>query len=228
MSRCAFNHRSELSVLRSSRPSALYSHAAKKDPRIDAYIAEAAPFAQPILKHLRKLVHQGCPDVEEAIKWSMPAFLHQGKILCHLAAFKAHAAFGFWHQGMEKILAADGFKSGEAMGLLGKLKSRDDLPPDKKLVGYIQAAVKLQASDAPSRAPKHLRPALSEPPDLADGLKRSKKASGVWATFSPSARREYIEWITEAKRPETREQRLLTTLEWVAEGKPRHWKYKNC
>jgi uncharacterized protein YdeI (YjbR/CyaY-like superfamily) len=202
--------------------------AVKKDPRIDAYIKQAAPFAQPILTHLRKLVHQACPEATEDIKWSMPSFGYQDKILCHLAAFKAHASFGFWHKDMEKILAADGLKSGDGMGLLGRITSLADLPSDKKLIGYIKTAVKLHDSGAPSRDKPKAKPEPTMPADLADALKRSKKATTAWAAFSPSARREYIEWITDAKRPETREQRLLTTLEWVAEGKSRHWKYQNC
>lgn len=199
-----------------------------KDSRIDAYIAQAAPFARPILQHLRQLVHQGCPDAEESIKWSVPSFLYRGKILCNLAGFKAHATFGFWHKDMEKILAADGCKPGDAMGLLGRLTSLDDLPGDKRMLGYIRTAMQLHDAGAPTRTKAKPRPALAEPADLADALRRNKKAATTWAAFSPSCRREYIEWITEAKRPETREQRLLTTIEWTAEGKSRHWKYQDC
>jgi uncharacterized protein YdeI (YjbR/CyaY-like superfamily) len=201
---------------------------AKKDPRVDAYIAKAAPFAQPILKHLRKLVHQACPDVVEDIKWSMPSFTYQGKILCHLAAFKAHASFGFWHQGMEKKLDGEIGKTSEAMGMLGRITSLQDLPPDKTLLGYIKTAMKLHDSGTAARPKAKARPELPLPADLADALKRSKQASAAWAEFAPGRRREYIEWIIDAKRPETREQRLLTTIEWVAEGKSRHWKYQNC
>ncbi len=202
--------------------------AVKKDPRIDAYIAKAAPFAQPILQHLRKLVHQGCPDVTEDIKWSMPSFLYNGKILCGIAAFKAHATVGFWHQGMTKLLEKELGKSDDAMGLLGKITRLDDLPADKTMLRYLKTAVALHDSGAASRPKTKARPALPVPPDLADALKRSKKAAAAWAGFSPSGRRDYIEWITGAKRPETREQRLLTTIEWVAAGKSRNWKYQNC
>jgi uncharacterized protein YdeI (YjbR/CyaY-like superfamily) len=201
---------------------------ASKDPRVDAYIRKAAPFAQPILTHLRKLVHAACPEITEDIKWGMPSFLYKGKILAGIAAFKAHATLGFWHQGMEKLLAKELGQADRAMGMFGRIASLDDLPSDKVMLGYIKTAVKLHDSDVPGR-PKHkARPELPVPADLADALKRSKKASAAWTDFSPSARREYIEWITEAKRPETREQRLLTTIEWVAEGKSRHWKYQNC
>lgn len=201
---------------------------AKKDPRIDAYIARSAAFARPIMLHLRALVHQGNPEVEETIKWSCPFFTYRGKLFSSFAAFKAHAAFGLHHQGMEKLLDGKTGKASEAMGLVGRLTSLQDLPADKVLLGYIRAAKKLHDSGAPARAKPKPKPALPVPADLAVALRHSKKAAAAWADFSPSCRREYIEWITGAKRPETRESRLLTTLEWVAEGKSRNWKYQNC
>ncbi len=200
---------------------------ARKDPRVDAYIAKAAPFAQPILKHLRKLVHAACPAVTEDIKWGMPSFIYKGKILCGLAAFKAHATFGFWHRGMEERLKKDLGKASEAMGLLGRIASIGDLPSDKVMIRYIKSAVALHDSGTATRPKPKPRAPLPEPADLADALKRNKKAAAAWTAFSPSCRRDYIEWITEAKRPETREHRLLTTLEWAAEGKSRNWKYQN-
>jgi uncharacterized protein YdeI (YjbR/CyaY-like superfamily) len=202
----------------------------KPDPRIDTYIAEAAPFAQPILRHLRKLVRQGCPDVEETLKWSSPSFMSNGRILAGMAAFKAHCTFGFWHQEMEKRLAREGHKTGEAMGLLGRITSLKDLPDDRTMLGYIRTAVELNVSEAPGRprpAGKS-RPELPVPADLAAALKRNKAAAATFERFSPSHRREYVEWITEAKRGETRQKRLATTLEWLAEGKSRNWKYESC
>ncbi|WP_438479024.1 YdeI/OmpD-associated family protein [Oleiharenicola lentus] len=201
---------------------------AKKDPRVDAYIATAAPFAQPILKHLRKLIHTTCPDVEETIKWSSPFFLYRGKLLCNFAAFKAHVAFGFWHQGMAKILTDELGKADDAMGLLGRITSVADLPDDKALGRYLRAALALHDTGVAPREKKPPRPELATPAEFAAALKRNKKAAAHWADFSPSARRDYLEWIIDAKRDETREQRIETTLEWVAEGKSRHWKYKNC
>jgi uncharacterized protein YdeI (YjbR/CyaY-like superfamily) len=201
---------------------------ASKDPRIDAYIAKSAPFAQPILKHLRALIHQGNPEVEETIKWSMPFFTYHGKMFANFAAFKAHAAFGLHHQGLVALTKQAPGKADEAMGDLGRITSLDDLPADKALLAYIKNVKKLQDSGAATRVKAKPRAALPVPADLADALKRSKKAAAAWAEFSPSCRREYIEWITEAKRPETRETRLLTTIEWVAEGKQRNWKYQNC
>jgi hypothetical protein len=198
-----------------------------KDPRIDAYIAKSAPFARPILRHLRKLVHQGCPAAAEAVKWSSPFFLYRGKILCFMAAFKAHLAFGFWGPAMKKIIARDGHAK-EGRGLMGRITSPKDLPGDKVLLGYIRTAAQLHDTGLAARPKRKPRPALPVPADLAAALKRSRRAAAVWAEFSSSARREYIEWITEARRDETREQRLLTTIEWVAAGKQRNWKYMNC
>src|SRR3954466_739954 len=135
----------------------------KPDARIDAYVAKAAPFAQPILTHLRELVHQGCPEVTETIKWSRPMCESAGGILCHMAAFKAHCAFGFWHQGMKKIIGDDGAKSDRAMGLFGRITTRSDLPNDKTMLGYIREAAKLNASGAPARAIRQPRKELPVP-----------------------------------------------------------------
>ncbi len=201
-----------------------------RDPRIDAYIAKSAAFAKPILRHLRKLVHEACPDAEETIKWSMPAFLQAGKILAGMAAFKEHCTFGFWHQGMVAVLGKDGDKEATAMGSLGRVTSLADLPSDKKLLGYIRKAAELNRSGAPARPKPAKRPAapLEVPKDLASALKKNGAAAATFEKFSPGRRKEYIEWITEAKRDETRQKRLATTIEWLAEGKPRNWKYENC
>lgn len=200
----------------------------KPDPRLDAYIAAAAPFAQPILRRLRKLVHAAVPAAEEAIKWGMPSFVYHGKILCGMAAFKAHATFGFWHQGMEKLLEKQFGRTLEAMGLLGRITSAADLPDDKTLLRLIRTAVKLHDSGTPARPKRKLKAALPAPANFTAALKRSQSAATFWSKLPPGARREYIEWITEAKQAATRERRLLTAIEWIAEGKKRNWKYENC
>ncbi len=197
------------------------------DPRVDAYLATAPAYARPILTHLRALVHRACPDVTEDIKWRMPAFQYHG-ILCIMAAFKAHAVFGFWHQGMKQIVAADGHDGENAMNSFGRLRSMQDLPADKILLGYLRAAMKLNASGAPARAAAKPKKALATPKDLAALLKKNAKAGAAFANLPPSHKREYIEWITEAKRPETREKRLATTLDWLTQGKSRNWKYGKC
>lgn len=200
------------------------------DPRVDAYIAKSAAFAQPILKHLRALVHEAIPDIEETIKWSMPSFGRAGGIVCHVAAFKAHCALGFWHQGMAAVIGDHGSKADEAMGSFGRITSLADLPSDKTMLGYFKQAAKLGESDVPARPKPKAKPKSTTvaPDDLAAALKKNKAAAATFEKFSPSHRREYIEWITEAKRPETREKRLATTLEWLAEGKSRNWKYAAC
>ena len=200
------------------------------DPRFDPYIAKAAPFAKPILRHLRKLVHETVPDVEETMKWSMPSFVYGGKILCGMAAFKQHCTFGFWHQGITAVLSADGEKADSAMGAFGRVTSLEDLPSDRKMARYIKRAAELNESDAPARPRPKKGPAapVAVPRDLAAALKKNRAASVTFEKFSPSKRREYVEWITEAKRDETRQQRLATTVEWLVEGKSRNWKYENC
>ena len=196
----------------------------KKDPRIDGYIAKSAEFAKPILKHLRKVVHAGCPNVEETIKWSMPHFDYNG-VMCGMAAFKEHCSFGFWKAAL--IFDGDKKKEEEAMGHFGRIMSLADLPTEKILIGYVRKAAQL--NDAGIKAPGRTKPKKREqieiPKYFAAALKKNAKAKKTFENLSPSNRREYLEWVTEAKREETRRQRLATSIEWLAEGKPRHWKY---
>jgi len=196
----------------------------KKDPRIDAYIANARPFAQPILRHLRKLFHQGCPDLEETIKWGMPHFDYQGEMMAGMSAFKEHCGFGFWKAS---LLFATEDKSPEAIGQFGRIRTLKDLPSDAKIVKLVRAAAKLNQDGIKVKRPKAKpRPVLAVPADLAKALAKSRKAKAAFEAFAPSQRREYIEWLLEARREETRQRRLETALEWIAEGKPRHWKYQ--
>lgn len=202
------------------------------NPKVDAYIAKSQPFAQPILSHVRELVHKACPDVEEEIKWSMPSFVLRGVILGHMAGFKQHCAVGFWGPEMRAILNEDGNESLSGMGSLGKIASLKDLPSDKTLLGYYRQAAALIASgqrtrsyERPKKAPK---PAPQVPAELSGALKKNKAAAKVFAGFSASCQREYVDWIAEAKRPETKEKRVAQAVEWIAEGKQRNWKYQNC
>ena len=202
------------------------------DPRVDTYIEKAAPFAQPILTHLRKLMHQACPRITESIKWSMPFFLQQGIVLANMAAFKQHCAFGFWGPQMKKALEKDGLRSSEAMGALGRIASLKDLPDDKMLLAYMSQAAELVASgertksiDRPKKStPKRVR----VPAELVAALKKNKAAIKAFAAFPPGQRREYADWIAEAKRPETRQKRVAQAVTWIAQGKYRNWKYQNC
>ena len=200
------------------------------DPRVDAYIEKAAPFAQPILTHLRKLMHQACPHVTESMKWSMPFFEQQGVILANMAAFKQHCAFGFWGPEMKQLLAKDGFASRDAMGTLGRITALKNLPPDKSLLYYMCQAAELVESgrrtksiNRPKKTKKH---AVRVPPELAAGLKKNKLAAKAFAEFSPSCKREYCTWIAEAKRAETKEKRLQEAIALIAQGKTRYWKYE--
>jgi uncharacterized protein YdeI (YjbR/CyaY-like superfamily) len=195
-----------------------------RDPRVDAYIARQAQFARPILEHLRAAMHAACPEVEESIKWSMPAFLLNGRPLANMAAFKAHASFGFW-RGREVV--GDQGQEG-AMGQFGRLTSLADLPPPETLGALIQAAAAKTAQGAAPRPRKPPRPELATPEDLRAALDGEPKAAASFEGFPPSCRREYVEWVVEAKRPETRAKRIAQAVEWLAEGKRRNWKYENC
>ena len=194
------------------------------DPRIDAYIAKAAPFAQPILKHVRERVHAVAPEAEETLKWSMPSFTVDGKILLGMAAFKAHATVGFW-RGSEIGLEP----SHEAMGQLGKLTSVDDLPPDAELDAMIRKGVELaKTAPAPRKTKHEPKPPPDMHPEFAKALRDNPKAKAALDSFPPSAQRDYLDWISEAKQEATRAKRIATAVEWLSEGKRRHWKYESC
>ena len=201
------------------------------NPKVDAYIAKASPFAQPILLHLREVVHQAAPDAVEEIKWSRPFFLHRGVILGNMSAFKQHCSFGLWGTENAQALRADGVASAEGMGTFGRITSVQDLPPRNKLVAYVKQAAKLidDGIRTTSIAPRQ-RVAKAEvevPAALEAALQRDKTAAKKFAAMSPSCRREYTEWIADAKRPETLQKRVATALEWIAEGKSRNWKYES-
>ncbi|CAN5216806.1 hypothetical protein BH20VER2_BH20VER2_10520 [soil metagenome] len=194
-----------------------------KDPRVDAYIDKSEEFAQPILRHLRAVVHAGCPEVEETIKWQFPCFDYKGP-LANMASFKEHCVFGFWKAAL--LMEGDTKAAETAMGHFGRIRSLTDLPPKKVLIGLVKKAAELNVAGV--KLPKRSAPkaALEMPDDFAAALKRNKKAQTAFEKFSPSGRREYLEWITSAKREETRAQRLATAIEWIADGKSRNWKYE--
>lgn len=193
-----------------------------RDTRVDAYIAKAPEFAKPILTHIRAVVHDACPGVEEDLKWSTPSFIYKG-ILCGMAAFKQHASFGFWKHdlvtGSPRVEGSMGF---------GRLTKVSDLPAKKALAAYVRKAAALNdAGIKPVRTPTRSkpRPPAKAPADLVAALKKNKKAQATFDAFSPSAKREYIQWITDAKSGDTRTRRLETAVPWMAERKHRNWKY---
>jgi uncharacterized protein YdeI (YjbR/CyaY-like superfamily) len=196
------------------------------DPRVDAYIEKSADFAKPVLVHLRELVHKACPDITETLKWGMPSFGHKG-IVCGFAAFKNHCTFGFWKQS---LMETDAFpKNKTAMGSFGRITSLKDLPSDKVMIGLIHQAVELNENGI--KVPKKPAPAKKKlviPDDLTKALSRNKKAKDHFEKFSYSHKKDYVEWITEAKTEATRNKRLATTVDWLSEGKGRNWKYEKC
>jgi len=199
-----------------------------KDKRIDAYIAKSANFAQPILRELRAVVHEGCPEVEETMKWSFPHFMYKG-ILCSMAAFKEHCAFGFWKGSL--IVDEKENKSTDAMGQFGRITARQDLPSKRELLGYIKKAVQLhdEGVKTPARSkPQTGKKELKVPDYFMASLKKNKKALTVFEAFPYSKKKEYVEWVTEAKTEPTRERRLQTSMEWLSQGKSRNWKYERC
>ena len=199
----------------------------KRDSRVDSYIAASAAFAKPILTHLRSVVHEACPDVEETMKWRFPHFMYHG-ILCSMASFKAHCAFGFWKGAL--VLGTEPGAKRDAMGSFGRIASVRDLPPRKELVRMIREAMRLNEEGVPSptrsKAKVSAKPEPAVPPALQAALKKNRKAKSAFEGFSPSHRREYVEWITDAKREETRQKRIEKTIAQLSEGKGLNWKYQ--
>jgi uncharacterized protein YdeI (YjbR/CyaY-like superfamily) len=194
------------------------------DQRVDTYIESAQPFARPILIHIRKLMHTGCPDLTETVKWGMPHFEYKG-VIGSMAAFKEHAVFGFWKEdlipGMKQYI-----KEKEAMGSWGRITSIDGIPPDDEIIEFVRAAVKLneEGIKSPKRQPKPV--VVEMPDDFMKAIRVNKKALETYENFSPSHKKEYILWITDAKTDETRKSRMETAVQWMSEGKVRMWKYQ--
>jgi len=200
---------------------------ARKNPLVDAYIARSAEFARPILKHLRRIVHAGCPGVEETLKWSAPTFMYKG-ILCGMAAFQKHCIFGFWKEALlrDRLRGAAGSRE-KAMGQFGRITKVSELPDDAVLLALVREAAALneQGIKSPTRSrPKGPRE-LNVPDYFMDSLRANGKALATFERFNYTDKKEYVDWVTEAKRDETRRRRLETAAEWMAQGRIRNWKY---
>jgi len=194
---------------------------------IDTYIEESAVYAQPILIHLRKLIHEACPDIEEKIKWGMPFFDYKGPV-CNFAAFRQHCSFGFWKASLMKdpILKRNA-ENETAMGHMGRITSLKDLPSDKKIIAYIKEAVKLNEEGKNIvRLKKEPLKDIEVPDYFIAALCKNASAKKVFEAFTVSMKKEYIMWTEEAKTDITRDKRLAQAIEWIAEGKTRNWKYK--
>ncbi|NYT41238.1 YdeI/OmpD-associated family protein [Sphingomonas sp. R-74633] len=194
-----------------------------RDPRVDAYIAGRAEFAQPILSWLRARFHAAVPEVEETFKWSHPFFMLQGKPFANMASFKAHASFGFWNRQDNET-----GKEGEAMGQFGRIESLADLPGEAEIEQLIREAAAKLGEGKPARPKAAPKSEAEVPPELAEALAADDAAAATFNGFPPSCRREYCDWVAEAKRPETKAKRVADAVEWMREGKRRNWKYENC
>ncbi|HET6143323.1 MAG TPA: YdeI/OmpD-associated family protein [Candidatus Acidoferrales bacterium] len=207
------------------------------NPKVDTYIEKVQPFAQPIMNHLREIAHKGCPDVNETVKWGMPFFEHRGEILCCMAAFKKHCRFGFWGKEIRVVMRESKVAGIDKSGWFDRITRVEDLPADKALLDFVrQASVLIESGNQTSPMAGRNKKAKARSAavnvkmikEFSAALKKNKKATSVFGAFSPSAKREYIEWIAEAKRPETRDKRIATAIDWISEGKQRNWKYQNC
>jgi uncharacterized protein YdeI (YjbR/CyaY-like superfamily) len=203
------------------------------NPKVDLYFGKAKPFAQPILEHIRTLVHKAVPGVTETIKWSRPFFEYKGVILANLSAFNVHCSFGFWGEEIGAVLREANVIQEGGMGSLGKITNLEDLPSDKQFLAFLKQAKAFIDSGnhtspiaARHKVVKAPKPTIEAPPEFINALKANKKASAAFESFAPSCQREYTEWIADAKRPETRDKRIAQAIEWLTEGKQRHWKYQ--
>ncbi|RXH58576.1 YdeI/OmpD-associated family protein [Granulicella sibirica] len=204
-----------------------------EDPRVDAYINKSAEFAKPILRHLRKLVHKANGEIEESIKWSRPFFLYRGSLIGNMSAFTAHCSFGVWGPWMTGALRLEGITGDGASGSVGRITRLEDLPSDAVLTGLIREAIKsLEEGKASPKAEKRVprkaaKAELMVPEDFASALAKTGGATENFSGMAQSCRKEYLEWITEAKRAETRGKRIVQAVTWIAEGKKRNWKYES-
>ena len=196
------------------------------DPRVDAYVAKSADFAKPILTRVREMVHAACPDVQETIKWGSPFFDYKGQMMCAIAAFKQHCALIFWKASLIEELPPNGDKS---RGSFGRITSLKELPTKTQFNGFIKSAMKLNDAGITVQRPKRAsKPDAKVPKELAAALAKSKKATAAFEKFPPGQKREYCDWVSEAKREETKAKRVAQAVEWIAEGKTRNWKYERA
>ena len=205
------------------------------NPKVDKYIGSAQEFAQPVMNHLRELTHKGCPQVEETIKWGMPFFEFRGKIVCCMAAFKKHCRFGFWGKEIRVVLREAKVAGMNGAGWFDRLTHVNELPADKQMIDFVrQAAVMIESGSytspiaARNQKAKAKSSTVKMTREFAAALKKNKKATTSFAPFSLSGKLEYVEWVADAKRPDTRDKRIATAVKWISEGKQRNWKYQNC
>ena len=199
-----------------------------RDARVDAYIAAAAPFARPLLEHIRAAMHAACPDLVEDIKWNHPFFLLDGKPFANMAAFKAHCTLGFWRGG--RAVAEPGDAKEKAMGQFGRLQTLADLPAAAALRRRVVEArdAWLAARETKAAAPRTAREKPALPDDFAAALRTQRAAQKAFDGFTPGQQNEYVDWVLEARREATRASRIAQAVEWIAEGKTRNWKYQAC
>jgi uncharacterized protein YdeI (YjbR/CyaY-like superfamily) len=197
------------------------------NPELDDYLAKSAGFAKPIMQHLRELLHETCPEIVEEIKWGIPHFDYKGEMMCIFAAHKNHCSFTFWK---ESLMSDQKFKENPSLQAskryLGKIISLSDLPSDKQLVAYIKEAMALNENGVKLVPRKSEKPKNIAIPDyFAKELAAKPKVKKIFDSKSDSFRKDYLVWITDAKTETTRQKRIAESLEWIAEGKGRFWKY---
>lgn len=199
----------------------------KYNPLVDEYIEKSPDFSKPILNYIREIVHEFCTDAEEAIKWKFPTFMYKGKILCSMVSFKAYCSMGFWlHGEMQTIKNLETDVEKTNMFSLGKITKLEDLPSKPQLKKIILEAMELTDMGVKLKKAAPTKTETAVPDEFQNVLDQNKKVLEIFQKASPSFRKEYINWITEAKTETTRNKRMEQAIEWISEGKGRNWKYE--
>ena len=196
----------------------------RRSSEVDRYIRSSAVFARPVLRRLRTFFHRADPRISETIKWGVPHFEYQG-ILGSMAAFRKHVSVGFWKGGMIGDEAGVFESAGNRKMTMLRMRDVADVPSADLMLVYIRRAVALNERGMRIPARKRTAVRVAIPSFFSNALRANRKASDVFSRLSRSHQREYVDWLTEAKREETRQRRMATAIKWLSEGKPRNWKY---
>lgn len=195
--------------------------------KVDEYIFKMADFAKPILTHLRQIIFETCPDVEEDIKWGIPHYGYKGDHLVMMAGFKQHCSFSLYKaELMKDKMIQESVKAGKKFGYMDKVKDLSELPNKKVLTAYIKEAMELNSSGISKPKVVKEKVEVVAPKEFIEALEQDKIAFSVYESKSPSFRKNYIIWIADVKTDETRQKRITQSLEWIREGKDRFWQSK--
>src|SRR5438270_1264994 len=175
-------------------------------------LANAPEGTRPILVRLRRIFRQASPKLEEAIKWGVPCYLFKGPV-GGFAAYKQHVSWGLWKS--RALNDPEGLLGRGVSVMAGKITKVSEIPPAAKIIALIEQVIAL--NEAGIKSPKPPEPEL--PADFAAAMKKAGKAARHYAAFTPARKWQYVNWVTQAKRAETRAKRIEIAVERIGEGK---------